>query len=209
MKRLILFAALILLAGLACNMPVREATPPPSPPAAPETETTPTSPPPTRDAAPATLPPLAATATTPATETPATAPETPLPTFTPIAQPTLIPTLAPTATPTPRPAVTAPPRATNTPAVYPPLSFDYHISWRLSAEDPYMAIASVTITAQGGDGAYAYYRDGVEQPGPQFEYQWAACQGNPGTFRVTSGDGQSVSQNYFQTAPCPTPTPGP
>ena len=145
-------------------------------------------------------------ATLPAIEIATLEPATPalLPTFTPIAQPTLAPTPAVVGTPTP----TTPPRPANTPTPSGPLDFSYSISWRLSASNPFMAIASVTIQATGGSGVYTYYHDDIRRDGLTFEYNWAACQGNPGSLRVDSSDGQTVRKNYFESAPCPTPTPG-
>jgi hypothetical protein len=73
--------------------------------------------------------------------------------------------------------------------------------------NPYLAIAHVTLTAQGGTGVYAFYRDDLPLQGPVFDYQWASCRGNPGSFRVDDSSGQSARLNYFEQPPCPTPTP--
>jgi hypothetical protein len=200
-----------LLAALACNAPIAR-EPAPQPPLLPTA--TPTTmivssplPPSETPPAPATIP-ILQTATPLQEEATGTA--APLPTFTPIAQPTLAATKEPTNTATAA-AQPATPRPTNTPtpASRGPLDFSYSIAWRLTAENPFMAVARVTIQATGGSGVYTYFHDDIQRSGPTFEYNWAACQGNPGSFRVDSSDGQSVRKSYFETAPCPTPTPSP
>ena len=135
---------------------------------------------------------------------------TPRPTFTPIQQPTLA--NSPTALPsnTPRPTSTtrsATATATTAAGSGGPLTLDYQVSWSLSPTDPFKAIASVTLTASGGSGVYTFYHDDLLVDGPVFTYEWGACRGNPGSFRVDSTDGQSVRINYFENPPCPTPTP--
>lgn len=93
--------------------------------------------------------------------------------------------------------------ATPTPAVNTggPLNFNYTVSWRLDTNSG-EAIATVTIAPSGGDGNYSYFRDELPVNGPIFEYRWATCTGNPGSFRVTSGDGQSKKVDYFEQSPC-------
>lgn len=93
--------------------------------------------------------------------------------------------------------------ATPTPAVNTggPLNFSYTVSWRIDAASG-NAIATVTITPSGGDGNYSYFRDELPVNGPVFEYRWATCTGNPGSFRVTSSDGQSKKIDYFEQTPC-------
>jgi hypothetical protein len=71
------------------------------------------------------------------------------------------------------------------------------------------SIATVTITAAGGGGGYIYLWDEIEQDGPIFEYFWRSCMGDPHSITVTSADGQSVTVNYYENPPCPTPTPTP
>ena len=133
-----------------------------------------------------------------------------LPTFTPIQPPTLAATLTPSATPsrrptfTPRPGVVASATAAD---IGGPLSFTYHISWRLKDASAKMAIATVIIDAKGGSGVYTYYRDDLEVDGPVFEYEWSTCSGNPGSLRVDSTDGQTARVEYFENPPCPTATP--
>jgi hypothetical protein len=139
---------------------------------------------------------------------------TPLPTFTPI-EPTLAATLTPSSTPssaapTLRPTRTPTASGTKVSATGEaagPLSFSSHFQWRLSENDPMEAIATVEIFASGGGGGYTYFRDGLEVEGSRFEYSWRACRANPGTLTVTSADGQSLDQTYFERPPCPTPTP--
>jgi hypothetical protein len=195
---LILITGLI-LAGLACNAPIGTEDEVPTPPTG---TTSPTSAP-------------AGTATeADATDTAVPGEPTTLPTFTRI-QPTLAPTVTPRAsgtiqaTPTTAATLTAGPAASPTVAASPdqPLSFTYSISWRLDPANPMVAIASVVITAQGGGGGYAFFHDDLPVAGPAFEYIWAACTANPGSLRVDSAGGQSVKVDYFEQAPCPTPTP--
>jgi hypothetical protein len=145
-----------------------------------------------------TLSPTASTTASPTagiTASP-TASSTPSPTAS--VTPSLTPT--PTATSTPTRAVTPTPTVTR---VYGPLSFTVEIVWRIDPNDRRFAIASVTITATGGDGNYTYYRDDIRQVGPEFEYVWRSCSSNPISFRVTSGDGQSARKEFGEYAPCP------
>lgn len=179
-----------LLTILACNAPVRQATIP----APPTLITTP--------AATVTL------ATEPSAAAPTPTSNAVLPTFTPVGTPNLNITLA-GSTPAPTVTLAGTPGETGTP---PPsqgdLSFTYQITWSISEQNPYLAVAQVTMQAQGGNGQYTYYHDDIRQDGPAFMYQWATCRGNPGSLRVDSSDGQSVRVNYFETPPCP-PTPVP
>lgn len=192
------------LVALACNAP--RAIEQDEPPVPTDTET-----PSTQE--PTETPTLGIPETLPAslaTETPEEETE-PLPTFTPIQQPTLAETKESTATriPPTRPPNTAVPASTATlEENVGPLEFSYYISWRFKENTNYLqSIATVTITAQGGGGEYTYYRDGFVVDGPVFEYEWASCRGNPGTFRVESADGQFKETTYFGEPPCATPTP--
>ena len=219
MRRLSLWG-IVLWMGLvlACNAPFTEVTVPPAPTDSTDSETaTPETP---DDPEPATAEPTAEESDAEGSqdgedesepEQPTAAPETtntPRPTFTPIQQPTLAstPTVPPTQTPRPTSSGSS---ATSTPVPGSsgPLTLEYNVSWALDPADPFKAIATVTLTASGGNGVYTYYHD--EQPidGPMFTYEWGACRGNPGSFRVDSGDGQSVKIDYFENPPCPTPTP--
>lgn len=84
------------------------------------------------------------------------------------------------------------------------LAFDLEISWRIDPNDTNEAIATVTVTARGGDGDYTYFRDGsLRQDGPTFEYRWRSCTGNPVSFQVEDGSGQRASQDRFEQTPCP------
>lgn len=175
-------------------------TPPATPThAPPPTATTPPSPTPTPSVTPS------PTITTEPTITP-----TPSTTPSPTATNTRWPTVTPTHTSTPTAAPTQ--GATGTPTATPsggagPLMISVSISWSLAPDNPDEAIASVSITATGGGGGYKYYRDDILQDGPQFTYRWRVCRANPVSFRVESADGQSVTENRFETPPCPTPTP--
>jgi hypothetical protein len=208
---LLFVCAVLVTAALACNVPsAGQATlaPPPTPASGPAGSTiiTPTVTVVAPSTAPALLPTntaAAATAEAPALSTPAL-----LPTFTPIAGPTLAATLAPQPT-AGVPAATATARPTATPRVQGPLRFTYDFNWRFAPDNPFLVIARVTLHAQGGSGVYTYYHDDIRQAGAIFEFNWVACRPKPGSLRVDSTDGQSVRQDYYQEAPCPTPTPVP
>ena len=207
LKRFGIMVALLIGAGLACNAPIREKASPEPPdasravqervvPSATAVEAT--------LAAPQTIP--ASIETEEARETEDSAP----PTFTPIQPPTLAATLRPSATPSRSPTRTPAAGVTVTASdTGGPLSFDYHINWRLKDASAKTAIATVTINARGGSGDYQYFRDDLEVDGPVFEYEWATCSGNPGSLRVDSKDGQSSRVEYFENTPCPTMTPTP
>lgn len=198
---------ILFLTILACNAPVSQST---EIPVATETriergtEDTPQA----TSGSPETIPAVLATESSESVQ------GTPKPTFTPIKQPSLIPTR--TSSPTRISATTHPQngQGTSSPKASPeatensgPLSFDYHISWRFKEGNAQKSIATVTITAIGGGGDYTYYRDGFVVDGPQFEYEWTSCSGNPGTFTVTSANGQSLDKQYYSEPPCPTPEP--
>jgi hypothetical protein len=202
-KNVGLFIILLALAALACNAPRSgEETEPPVP--------TGTDIPPTEESVPQPTPGAPETIPADLPTTTAESEEEELPTFTPIQQPTLAETLAPTATKRPptRSPNTVAPLSTDTPdADAGPLDFQYHIAWRFKDDTYKQSIATVTITAQGGGGEYVYYRDGLLVDGPVFEYEWASCRGNPGSFRVESADGQFKEVSYFGEPLCATPTP--
>ncbi|MGB1250060.1 MAG: hypothetical protein ACPG8W_05460 [Candidatus Promineifilaceae bacterium] len=84
-----------------------------------------------------------------------------------------------------------------------PLALEYEITWELNEENTAYAFATVNLSATGGDGEYSYFRDDRSTSGSQFVYRWGSCKANPGSFRVDSGDGQSVRVKYFEEAPCP------
>lgn len=200
-RRIILLGLLLLGPTLACNLPVGQVATP-SPPSG--ATSSPATLAPTLTIAPAETLPFAASSATPGA-----AGQSPRPTFTAI-NPTLAPTLAPSRTPRPRATASptaTPPSGTGTADNSGRLTFDYNITWTLSATDPYVAIATVNIYPKGGSGDYEYYRDDLPVDGPTFQYRWAACRGNPGSLRVDSADGQSVRKDYFESPPCPTPTP--
>ena len=135
--------------------------------------------------------------------------------------PTLAPTITATSTSTRRPAPTNTPvpagtsDGSGTPTSTPeggndgPLTFHFYIEWRPHPTDPMESIATVTIQPSGGGGGYSYYMGGVPVDGPIFEYTWRNCYGNPQSLTVTSADGQSMTQDYFENPPCPTATPTP
>jgi hypothetical protein len=189
MKRISWLVGLLALVALACNAPFGGAETP-------------------------SLPQPVISVTTQAIQTPVESPtaevgpdtgtvggSTILPTFTPI-QVTAPPgaTTAPTVIPTE--AVPATPSPTATSASGGPLNFTYTIHWELASGNPGIAIATVTISATGGGGVYQYFRDDLPVAGPVFQYEWAACHGNPGSLRVDSADGQSARVDYFETPPC-------
>jgi hypothetical protein len=200
-RRTILLGLLLLGPTLACNLPVGQVATP-SPPSG--TTSGPATSAPTLTIGPAETLPFAVSSATPG------APDrSPRPTFTAI-NPTLAPTLAPSSTPRPRLTASPTPTAAGGTATADnggPLSFDYNISWTLSAADPYVAVATVNIYPRGGGGDYEYYRDDLPVDGPTFQYRWVACRANPGSLRVDSADGQSARKDYFESPPCPTPTP--
>ena len=84
-----------------------------------------------------------------------------------------------------------------------PLELEYEISWELNSADTAFALATVTLNATGGDGEYTFFRDDIPTGGSQFVYRWGSCKTNPGSFRVDSGDGQSVKLDYYEESPCP------
>ncbi len=161
-------------------------------------------PPPTLQPAPASTPTPIQIAPT-ATDTPAP-PAGPLPTFTPRLRATADPN-RPTRVPPTQPAGFPLPSGTpaETPAANPggPIGFTYQITWELDPADRSQAVATVRITPSGGDGNYQYFRDEMPIGGPLFSYRWAVCAGNPGSLRVTSGDGQTLKLDYFEMPPCP------
>ena len=121
------------------------------------------------------------------TETPTPLSEPVLPTFTPVLAPTATPRAAPVAPPTPEGG---------------PLDLGFTINWRIDPNDVTLSIAAVELIATGGDGNYTFFRDNVPTGSAVFEYYWGRCQDNPGSFRVDSGDAQSLTIEYFQTAAC-------
>jgi hypothetical protein len=223
----LIFVFLLALASLACNAPFSDVEPsptrvvqqkevpdtlvPPEPTQTTEPESTPGS--------PATVPVLL--------ETPeATQPQTTPSNTATIEIPTLAPTVTPSHTPTRRPLATrtregtSTPSSTEDPGSAGPLTFHFDIVWRLHPTIPNESIATVTVNAEGGGGGYRYYigceNSAVSQclptdevDGPVFEYTWRNCMGNPQSLTVTSADGQSVTVNFYENPPCPTPTPTP
>lgn len=188
----------------------RETTASPSPTATTSGDTT-ASPSPTATTPGDTTASPSPTATGSASPGPALTPSaTPSPTLGPTTTTTVTPSPTPTrpeptATATPTPSAT--PTRTVTPIVltpqYGPLSFSVEVTWQLDPRNPAYAIATVVITASGGDSNYTYYRDDIPQIGPRFQYYWRACAVNPVSFRVDSGDGQSARIELPEHAPCP------
>jgi hypothetical protein len=212
LHRLCSLGALLAMVALACNAPVAgQATimPPPTPGTpGPEHPTVPESLPALVE--PATAPALLPAETSAVVTTEPAGVSTPalLPTFTPIAGPTLAATSTPRATIV-GPVAPATTLATATPLVQGPLRFTYDFNWRFAPDNPFLVIGRVAFHAQGGNGVYTYYHDDIRQPGATFEFNWVACRPKPGSLRVDSGDGQSVRHDYYQETPCPTPTPAP
>ena len=183
-KQQLYYAALLilLLPILACNAPFL--TPPPTIQPAPTF-------------APIRVEPLRDGSPTPTKTTAEQSTNNPSATFTPRTTTAITPTAVET--------TTAPPTETATATIVTegPLSFTYRVDWRLNPNNGGQAFASVTITAIGGGGNYQYFRDEQPVSGPVFEYLWGSCAGNPGSFRVTSADGQTVKSDYFEHPPCP------
>lgn len=181
-KPLAFILLILLLTSLACNLPFTQARPtvPPPPTVGIRVGT----------AVPTANNELAPTATLPGDNNGSIS----LPTFTP--RP-----ITNSNNPLPAATVNAA-TATPSPAVSGgPLTFTYTISWRLDG-DSGNAIATVTFHPAGGDGNYSYFRDELPVTGPIFEYRWAKCTGNPGSLRVTSGDGQTIKIDYYESVPC-------
>ena len=206
-RRVAFMIGVLLLSALACNfqqeVPLDEppsSTPSPeSPGTSPEEEMVAT----TTRSAPETIPAAIATADAEAMETLA-------PTFTPILAPTLALTNTPTSTATKAATVTPSSGSGQPPGQNSgPLTFDYRVDWRFKDATALQSIATVTLTARGGGGGYRSFRDEQEVDGPTFEYEWASCNPNPITFRVTSASGEVAEKVLFLEPPCPTPTPTP
>lgn len=207
LKRFGIMVILLIAAALACNAPVAEESITGTPEASPDVEE------PGQPSATPEQATLGAPQTVPAsiqTEEAREDGDGLVPTFTPIEPPTLAATLTPSREPTRRPSSTPRPGVTvTTEDAGGPLSFTYSINWRLKDASAKVAIATVNFFVKGGSGEYTYYRDDLEVDGPQFEYEWATCSGNPGSLRVDSSDGQTYREEYFQNPPCPTLTPTP
>jgi len=157
-----------------------------------------------------------ATITSTATPTSTTSPSptstasptiSPTATATPTATPSLTPSSTPSLTPSATASITVTPTPSRTPTLPPsfdgPLRMTVEIVWEIDSNDPRLALANVTIAATGGDGNYTYYRDDIRQLSSRFIYVWRSCSVNPVTFRVDSGDGQTIRVERFEQAPCP------
>lgn len=135
---------------------------------------------------------------------------TPTPTFTP--WPTMTPTATPTFTPTPITYV-APRGSVTGPGCRPgkskgPLTIDFEVNsaWCPGKGKGPEYRAEITVWASGGDGCYTYYRDidligGPTRGKAEYELNWAACGGAPGTFFVESGDGQKAKVLFWIRPP--------
>lgn len=117
------------------------------------------------------------------------------------------PTPGPTSTGSFQPAATATSRSTPDPDAPTPtpalLQLSYRLTWTLDLTNQNFALATVELTATGGDGNYRFFRDDIPTGGANFVYRWGACRANPGSFRVESGDGQTARLNYYEQPPCP------
>jgi hypothetical protein len=206
------FGLFLALTALACNVPLEPANViPPPPTLATGGEAQPTA---AADDLPGEQPDKgsapAATAA-PITLVPTATPRTPSGTLPPT-DPSAEEGGTPTATATPQGAQSTATRsatetATATPTVSSPasggqLTLSYTIDWRGAGDGTSDVIARVRLQAGGGGGGYRYYHDDRQVSGPVFEYRWASCRANPGSFRVDSADGQSVRINYYETPPC-------
>lgn len=206
-KRLALMIATLLLAALACNFQSEDAVEEPPAPTLSNTSTRQVSDEGSEVAptlgVPETVPAIIATGSVEPTETIA-------PTSTVVQAPTLAVTNTPSPTATRQPAPTSPSGSGGSSEdSVGPLRLDVYVEWRLKDAAAKIAIATVTLTARGGGGGYSYFRDQQPLPGPNFEYEWATCKGNPVTFSVTSSSGESYEEVMFLNPPCPTPTPTP
>lgn len=210
--RISVFPLLLLGAAIACNAPFRDVEPSPTDLATIEREPgevtregeIPGAIPESTAASPATVPAILRTPE--ATVTGVNTAQTPG-----LEIPTLAATMTPSRTSTRSPTSTATGEGTGEPPATTTgtLSFSYVIDWRLNPSNPMESIATVTIYASGGGGGYEYYSDDLPVDGPVFEFTWVSCKARPGSLRVDSADGQSVRENYYETPPCPTPTPTP
>jgi hypothetical protein len=124
-----------------------------------------------------------------------------------------LPEPKPTSTPTPTLTPTAtrrPPRptATQTITAVPylgPLDFDWVIETQgQNPANPGQWRAVIRIDAQGGDGRYQYFHDGLPVTGPRFEVVYRVCRDKPGSFWVQDGSGRIAKQTYYlSSAYCP------
>jgi hypothetical protein len=88
-----------------------------------------------------------------------------------------------------------------------PLSLNVFVIKRTcDTEESYAA--EIGVWAQGGDGIYTYYRDdldhhigGPTEGGLVYQMSWRTCGGSPGTFVVTSGDGQEARETFWVEPP--------
>jgi LysM repeat protein len=97
---------------------------------------------------------------------------------------------------------TFPPSAPPTAAAG-PLAFTWStVDWR--PDDPNY-VATVRVTAQGGQPPYTFYHDGLVQPADTFEIEWRRCRPKPGSVGVSDAAGTYVKEDYWLLAPyCPT-----
>jgi hypothetical protein len=109
--------------------------------------------------------------------------------------------IAATIPPLPTTSSTATPDGSATPANQ-PLQMVVTVNWQPAPDNPEEAIGSVHIQASGGDHNYTYYRDDIQQNGAQFTYRWRICQLNPVSFRVDSGDGQTMTITKVERPLC-------
>jgi len=116
----------------------------------------------------------------------------------------------PTPTLTPRPTDTPTPTPTATPLyIRGPLSLDWSIvSEGPNPSNPKQWRRVIRLKAQGGNGRYQYFHDGLPIPNTRVEIVYNACIAKPGSFWVQDGTGQIVKRNYYLFAPyCPSDTP--
>ncbi|MEM7799650.1 MAG: hypothetical protein AAF633_10715 [Chloroflexota bacterium] len=83
------------------------------------------------------------------------------------------------------------------------INFSYEINWVISEEDDMVVIATVEVTATGGDDTYRYYWNDREKEGPEFEIEAEVCQNMIASLRVSSGDGQRKNKAVISETPCP------
>jgi hypothetical protein len=118
-------------------------------------------------------------------------------------EPTLTFTPPPALTPTParRPRPTSTPTITAVPYLG-PLDFQ----WVIETQGPNPANPDqwrvvIRIIAQGGDGRYQYFHDGLPVNSPRVQIVDRTCRNKPGSFWVQDGTGEIVKKDYYLFAP--------
>lgn len=189
---IVLFSVMLIAAACSPGRPLPE---PPTATLPATAEVTPAQPP---DTKPPEANPPEANPPSPTPTVPPVAPATSVPTQTPN------PTVTPTATATKRPTLAA----TRRPISSGPLTFNYETVGIQGLSDG-RATLTLRVIAVGGSGRYSYFHDDIKQAGATFDVPGHCGKPFVHTIKVTSTDGQSVSQSYFIGGVCPTLTPTP